>query len=303
MDDNPTNPTGKLPKLRPYQVPPAEQKLRDDKEAAERLERIGELQQESQGAYKPSIGRRLVRFAGWLLLIVVLTAGIGGAVWWYFLREPMAQIATGNTTLQQADPTKATGNDAKAPTKHYESANFGLEFDYPEDWTVTDNSTKLTVVSPPKQSQGGPTSSASNQSQDKSQSPQTVVTIQARQASTPAFKNGSAIAIRASEKISYAKPSPTQRADSYLSFLSYAGSTMEGLDGVYVTGDNGYQVGQAIPQVDIAKADPLITVTFIKCSDSKCLDGGKPLTLSGKIWDDTTFAKPVKAMLQSIVVQ
>jgi cytoskeletal protein RodZ len=304
MDNNPQQPNSEtpsqpgLPKLRPYQIPAAQQKARDEKEATERRERIEELRKEAEAADlgKPKRKHRFLRsvmhFFGWILLIVVLTAG-GGYAGWYFLLKPN-EAAKPSTTSQQAAAAAPEASDANVGTKHYESPNFSLALDYPQDWIVTDSTTRLTIASPVKQLKSGSTTVPNAQ---------TTLTIQAKQASLPAFKNGNATAIRESEKIAYAKPSSTQRANSYLSFLAYAGSATTGLDGVYVTGDNGYQVGQAIPQVDIAKADPSITVTFASCTDSKCSGGGKPLTLSQTLWDDNAFSKPIKTMLQSLVVQ
>lgn len=282
-------PNPPLPKLRPYQLPAAEQKARDEKEAAERLERIKELRRESEG--KPKKSRKFLRFLGWMLLIAVLTAGLGGAGWYYFLREPVKEINQ-EATQQQAAATPPAVTSSQ--TKHYNSSNFSLEFDHPSNWIVTDNTAKLTVAS-----QGVKAKTVSG----TSQMTQVVVTIQPKQASTPAFKAGNATAVRESEKITYTKPSPAQRGSSFISFLGYADSAEKGLDAVYVTGDNGYTKGQAIPQVDVAKADPLITVTFNSCSDAKCSTPGKALTLSPATWDDETFSKPIKDLLQSLVVQ
>ncbi len=279
--------------MRPYQLPAAEQKARDEKEAADRQERIEELRKESLAptTKKKGFWRGFGRFMAWMLLIVILTVG-GGFAGWYFLLRPKTPVKEADTGTSQQ--TVAPAADATTSTKHYESPNFGLQLDYPQDWIVTDNSTKLTIVSPAMQLKSVTGSK---------QTGQVTLTIQNKQASSPAFKAGNAIAVRESEKIAYTKPSQTQRANSYLSFLGYADSSAKGLDGVYVTGDNGYQIDQAIPQVDIAKADPSIIVTFSSCSDSKCATAGKALTLSGKVWDDTAFAKPIKSMLQSLIVE
>jgi len=117
------------------------------------------------------------------------------------------------------------------------------------------------------------------------------------------FTKGNATAVADSEKISYAKPTQTQRANTYISFLNYASSSTTGLDGVYVTGDAGYQKDQAVPSTDIVKIQPVIDVTFLKCSDSKCTGTGTPLTLSLTAWNDANFSKPVKSVLQSLSIQ
>jgi flagellar basal body-associated protein FliL len=284
------------PHLRPYQLPPAEQKARDDRDAADRAERMREMQEEADADNRAKLPKRhrIRNFFLWMLLIVFLTGAIGGGVYWFFLRK-QPSAATDKTSTQTAQPTTAPPPTTEAaPTKSYDSTNFNLSFDYPELWVVTDNTAKLTVVSPAVKLK------AAN---GTSQNSQITVTIQNKQVSTPAFKAGNATAVRESQKIAYAKPSQNQRANTYLSFLNYADATATGLDGVYVTGDNGYTKGQAIPQVDIAKSDPLITVTFTACADAKCASPGKAMTLDPGAWDDSALGKPVTALLQSIVVQ
>ncbi len=301
-DNDPSNsdrpPASHLPQLRPYQIPAAEMKARDDKEAAERQERIEELREESEQlnatGKKRGFWRSFGRFMAWMLLIVVLTTGGGFAGWHFLLRQKTPVASPEANKSQQAIPPVA---DAKVDIKHYQSPNSSLELDYPRNWIITDNATKLTIVSPAMQLKPAVGSK---------QSGQITFTIQNRQASIPAFKSGNATAVHESERIAYAKPSQTQRANSYLSFLGYAdsnASSSKGLDGVYVTGDNGYQIGQAIPLVDIAKADPLITATFTTCSDIKCATIGKPLTLDASVWADASFSKPIKSLVESIIVQ
>ena len=240
--------TPNLPKLRPYQIPAAERKARDEKEAAERQDRIDELRKEAEAAdlglpkRKHRFIRSVAHFFGWILLIIVLTAA-GGYAGWHYLLKPNTPAKTTDSAAQRAAATSAAtpaASSDSAHTKHYESPNFSLSLDYPQDWIVTDTTAKLTIASPIKQLKSG-SSTVQNE--------QTTLTIQPKQVSSPAFKSGNATAIRESEKIAYAKPSQTQRANSYVSFLAYAGaassnSSSAGLDGIYVTGDNGYQIGQ-----------------------------------------------------------
>src|SRR6476620_6923857 len=80
-----------FPKLRPYQLPPSEAKAREERDAADRAERIRELQAETaanEAARGPAKKRHRIRNCLlWMLLIVFLTAAIGGSVYWFVLRK------------------------------------------------------------------------------------------------------------------------------------------------------------------------------------------------------------------------
>lgn len=118
----------------------------------------------------------------------------------------------------------------------------------------------------------------------------------------PEFDKGNAVAVRESEKIAYTKPSSVQRGSTYLSFLQYASSTATSLDGAYITGDVGYQKDQAIPKADFTPVDPVISLTFVKCADNSCTGEGTPIGVATTMWEDASFGKPLKTMLQSLVV-
>src|SRR5690606_27237189 len=94
------------------------------------------------------------------------------------------------------------------------------------------------------------------------------------------FEAGNAQAVRDSERITYARPSPGQRGATYISFASYAGAAVTtALDGIYITGDFGYQKLQAIPAIDVSKVNPIITVTFRQC-DMDCQGTSTPVSVS-----------------------
>lgn len=238
--------------------------------------------------------RKLLHFLGWMLLIVVLTGGAAGAAWYFWLSKE--QKTTPSSSQQETPaPSPQPAAEEEEPTETHTSSAFQLQFDYPQGWKVTEGvDNKIVAVSPATQLK---TVAGSKQTG------QIVMIVQRKQVSLPDFAAGSALAVRESEKIDYKKPSQVQRASTYLSFPSYAASASKGIDGVYITGDNGYQKNQYIPMSDIAKSDPLIMVTFRSCDDDKCATAGKPLTLAASVWDDAAFSKPIKSILQSIVVQ
>jgi len=232
--------------------------------------------------------RKWLRRLTLVLLILVLAGAVAGAgIYWFVLRtEPPAKLKPTKETGQTTPPAPTT--KITTATKRHDSPNFYLGFDYPQDWMVTDSGGGVMTVS-------STVIDLTNAAGQRVKG-QIVLTIKAKDQKLPEFDSGNAFAARASEKISYTKPSPTQRGSTHLSFLRYASSPKaEGdFDGVYITGDTGYQKGQAIPKADFTPVDPLISVTYIK--------GGKPITVSDNMWDNPDYSKPIKAMLQSLSI-
>lgn len=237
----------------------------------------------AQGYYKEPSNRKWI-YAG--VAAVVIIAALA-----YFLlgrskpASPRAATTQSHSTTSQ---TPAATSQIDATTKSYTSPNFNLTFSYPADWTVADNGgTQMTVTSPAMQLKD-PTG--------QTITGQIVMTIaQAGQVPT-AFNSGGGTAVRDSVKVAYTKPTSTQRANTYLSFVQYSATTATGaLDGVYITGDYGYQKGQDVPKVDIGKLDPIISLTFLNST-------GKPMSVANTMWDDPNFSGPLTKMLQSFAI-
>lgn len=226
--------------------------------------------------------------------VVILVAAAAGSYWLgnhqARQKEPPAVIATKRSGSQTKQSTRQT-QTAITPTKNYSSTNYGLSFDYPKTWTVSDTTAKLTITSPPTQL----TTADGNKS-----SVQVVVTMQNPQAAIPGFPANGAVASLASDHVTYKQPSTVQRAQTYVSYLSY--STANGLDALYVTGDNGYQQGQQVPLTDVTKGNPLIGVSFNACPDENCTTP-KATALSANAWKATLTSKDVANLLESIVLQ
>ena len=129
---------------------------------------------------------------------------------------------------------------------------------------------------------------------------QIVFTIRDKQQALPEFDSGNAVAARPSEKIAYVKPAPGQRANTYLSFLRYMDSA-NGLDGIYITGDTGYTLDQAIPKADFVPIEPVVSLTFFRC-DGNCSGDNLAMSITPTSWDDKDFSNPLKALLQSLVI-
>ncbi len=227
------------------------------------------------------IWRKLGISAVVLIAVIVL----GGGIYWLVSGQNSNKKTSQSTQSQNTAPV---ASKIETTTKHYDSSNFNLGFDYPADWTVSDDSENgiLTVKSP-----------ATNLKDSDSQNTNARITmlIRPNTSKLTEFDSGNAISALDSEKIAYTKPTQAQRANTYLSFLRYANST-DGMNGVYITSDNGYKKAQAIPKVDIQKSDPVISVVF------SLSDGKTQLSISIDNWDDSSFSDPIKSMLQSFTI-
>lgn len=241
----------------------------------------------------PKLKRQQKGGKKWLVILAVLVslAVVGGVVYWFFLREPSdTETSTQQNTEQ---PTEAqTSALSSGKTETYDSSRYFLSFDYPDSWDVDETDpTALTVTSPVVSLQA----STGTEQQGK-----VTMKIRAKNTTLAEFEAGDATATKQSELITYTKPTQAQRASTYLSFAAFAGAT-KGLDALLITGDYGYQAGQAVLKTEISQIDPIISVTFDACADSGCSEV-TPMTLSLDQWSDPSFAGVIKAMLQSIAI-
>jgi hypothetical protein len=193
----------------------------------------------------------------------------------------MAQTTNHNETAQMT----------AVPSVHYDSTAYGLGIDYPNNWVVADTADKLNVTSPivnivtPNGQVAG----------------HVIVTIQNQQTTIVGFPSAGATASLASDKLTYKQPTPVQRAQTYLSYLGYTGASS--IDALYLTGDNGYQQGQAIPIDNVVKSNPLVSVTFGKCTTSYCSkDTPTSLMLRADGWSSAQFKTEVLDILQSLTI-
>jgi|GEM_PF-770039 len=231
---------------------------------------------------------------------IVVLALAAGAYWWWGGPMPGDSKKTDNTTqqpvTQNAPQTKTDQSATTKTTEDYSSTTFSLSLAYPSSWTPAEANGVLTITSPVVD-----LTDATGQKQKG----QMVLTVRNKQVLLPEFDKGSAAAVLPSEKIKYTKPSSTQRASTFVSYLQYAETTTKGgLDGIYITGDAGYQYGQTIPKGDIARIDPKISLGFVSCGDGACAKGTPtlPLTISGSSWTGAD-KEAVMAMFASIVLQ
>jgi hypothetical protein len=227
--------------------------------------------------------KRLVKVL--LLLVVVAGLGIGAYVFG-------ARIATKKQPVAKAKTTVPT-DTVKSSTKQYTSNYQDLSFTYPTDWKVAETTDVITATSPAMKLTGYDRQTVTGE---------IVFRVRDKNVVLSEFSSGNATAALNSQIVTYAAPAAGQRASTYASFLNYAGSKGNGIDGIYVTGDTGYQTGQAAPESDLAPIDPVISITFDKCANAKCTGTPTPLTIATSSWKATEFSKPLLAILASLAI-
>lgn len=280
------------------QMPPKPKESDDFEEASKATASDTYEDYEKRKSFSYTAPKHNLRKVLIIVLVVVLLGGAGGGAYWFLIKKDSKDASKKSASNSQQSSGDQSSNEEiiTTETEHYASSGFMLEFDYPKDWKVSEPSDGgvLTAKSP---------ALSLKQADGKTVTGQVVFTIRNKQQTMPEFDKGNATAVIASEKINYAKPSSAQRGSTYLSFLTYAGSVQANrLDGVFITGDVGYQKGQAIPKADFTPVDPVISVTFLKCADQSCSGDGTQIGIDASMWQQTGFGTPTKSMLQSLVI-
>lgn len=219
-----------------------------------------------------------------LVVVLLVLSGAGFVV----MKKRSATHTSSAPTSQAAEQPKPL---LDTTTKRYSSSQFYLDIDIPSDWEIKDEqgSGVMTAMSP----------NVSIPTTGTNTTGKVILTMRNKSQKLPEFDKGNATATINSEKIVYTKPSSAQRGQTYISFLTYPTATSTSLvDGIYITGDFGYQKDQAIPKIDIQKVDPIISVTFMAC-DGTCT---KAIAIAPDAWQSAEFGGVLKKMLQSLTV-
>jgi hypothetical protein len=233
--------------------------------------------------------RKKRRWPRVIVALVLLVAATYGA-YWIGDHQASTPASSQPKTVQKTQHQSAPKQPVAPPVKTYESANFHMVLDYPATWKVTDTVSKLTFASPSLQL---------TQADGTKTSGHVLVTVQPKQTAIARYPADGAVAVLESQKLTYTHPTPIQRAQTYLSLLSYQQS--DGLDALYITGDSGYVQHQLVPLSDVLAGDPLIGASFASCSTPDCASGTvTPLTLLASSWPTASFSSQVVNLLQSI---
>lgn len=227
-----------------------------------------------------------------IFIVIALVLVAGGAAA-YFLTKPKK---TAEMTQAPAQTTQAPEAELVTSTENFVSPSFRLSFDHPTNWKVdeipasADTSAEIVVRSPTiklKDAEG------------KEVSAQVMLRIRPKSNKlTDIAEGANIVALRPSEKISYSQPSSQQRGETFLTYLQHTGA---GLDAVYITGDNGYEKEAFVPKTDLVQSDPIISVSFLNCSDLACnAEAASALSISDTEWEENKFIQQAKTILQSL---
>jgi hypothetical protein len=233
----------------------------------------------------PKKNRRWLKWLAWIIVLAMVALGafklLGGQA-----AAPAKTASTQKTPPPSAQPAPLT-------TQNYESTAFNLSLDYPDSWVVDDKSPDRLVFTSPKMQLK---TAAGKQVAGK-----VSVVITPSGKNLAGFDEGNGTAVRDSQKIKYKNPSPEQRAETYLTFARFVDTASPGMDTIIITGDFGYLVDQAVPQIDMSKLGLVIQATFQQCGQSDCATLA-PMVANAAVWDDPAVQKPVLAILESLSV-
>lgn len=232
---------------------------------------------------------------GWLWLAIVVAALIlAGAGYLAIHRSNMAKPTKKPAAAKHVQSKPVAASPPSIPSSSFTSPSFGMTFNYPQTWNVVDSgaagvsvySTPMTITNATSQ----PVLA------------EVEVTFLKQGSLPPAFGTNTSVAVIDSQKIVFTHPGNNQPAATYISFVQYPSTTIAGgLDGVYVTGNFGYQKDQTIPNSQVAQVDPLIMVTFNSCANSTCsVSTQKPLTIAATDWNNASFSAPILLILSSL---
>lgn len=227
--------------------------------------------------------RRIVKS----VVFVVVIAGLGyGAYYFGSHYHPSSKPAKVVTM------SKKSAAEIASPNQTYTSEYQDLSFAYPSNWKVNETSNTITVTSPTMKLTSYNRHSVTGE---------IIFRVRAQGAALSELSAGDSTAILPSQIITYTSPASDQRGSTYVSFLNFANAKGNGIDGIYITGNTGYQTGQNSPESDIQAVDPVISFNFVKCSNASC-STTEPLTLATSSWNNKTFSDPLLTMLKSLSI-
>jgi hypothetical protein len=229
--------------------------------------------------------RRIIK----VVIVLVVAVGLGVAA--FFLGPDIPHLFSHKAAPAVTKPIAS--KTVTTPTTQYMSTNQNLSFYYPKTWKVSETTDEITATSP---------AVALQTYANKTVSGRILMTVRDQNVPLSEFNAGSAVAVKSSQILTYTNPAADQQASAYISFLNYANSKGTGIDGVYVTGNTGYQTGQEAPASNLAPVEPIIALTFEKCSNNTCAGTTTPLAIATSSWSNKAFTQPLETMLKSFVI-
>jgi hypothetical protein len=186
----------------------------DDSDLKQPLELPGEEEAPKQPHYSVAKPRRSLKKPLIILVVVLVIAAIGYGGYKLFFGSnttpPQTNQAPQQNTSQQATNKLTTGDVPKSTdTKEYKSETLGFTLTYPTTWTVsttTDNGVRVTSPDFKFRTVEGKAVSGNFR---------LYIRTQARESDSKYIGRG--VAIIPSEKLTYTKPTSTQRKDTLVS--------------------------------------------------------------------------------------
>jgi hypothetical protein len=232
-----------------------------------------------------------------VLLGVLVIATLAGGGYWFFKHHKTDKPAVSKTTASQSEPPNTTATDTTGSTTHYVSNgnDLNLEFDYPNDWTIT----------PPSNNNAGDqtitlTSPLSNlTTDDQTEVGKVVLLVRPGTVQLSELSNG-ASAAQASTQIAYSKPTSNQHQYPYLTFLHLGAGAGAAFQEVVVTGTLQFTQGEGITPSGLS-VDPIISASFYRCTTQACTGGGAiPLSITSTEWQDDPLFQQTLTVFESM---
>ena len=233
---------------------------------------------------------KMLRKIATTIVAVVLVIGLGAVA---YIEGPHIGSLLSNKAKAKTPAVVVANNTISAPSQQYMSTNQNLSFNYPPNWKVNETTDEVTAKSPDLRL---------TDDNGQSVTGQVILTVRDKNVPMSEFKSGNALAVMASQVINYSAPAADQRGSTYLSFLKYANSKGNGISGVYVTGNTGYQLNQQAYAADFGPVDPVIALNFVSCGDSSCSGSTTPISISLKSWSVNGFSSPLLKILESFSI-
>lgn len=223
-------------------------------------------------------------------IIIVIILALAALFVVHHKKTTTKKTTTVSTSTNISKKTTSTFGLSFTPSTSYNSTNFNLEVNYPSNWQINETASDLTILSPATNLKDG---------QGQLVSGKILVSVFNQGQIPAAFGSGASVAVLTSTTVSYTNPTMDQAAQTYITFVQYPSTTIHGgLDAVYVTGNYGYTAGQNIPNSDINNVDPLVIVSFLKCSGSNC-SSTSDLTIASSQWNNSGFSNLIESIVKN----
>ena len=222
------------------------------------------------------------------IALIVIVLGVFALLHYTNHKTPKRQ----NSSTHKSSPAVSTKSPAtNVPTTNYTSTAFNFTVTYPTTWTVSAQGNSSVSISSP----------AMSLTSDLGKTVKGEVVFNVfNQGQLPAAFGSSSVAVLDSQDLNFANPTSYQAAQTYISFVQYPATTVKGgLDGIYVTGNNGFVKDGSISGAQVNQVSPLIYFNFVLCKNQAC-SNTVPLTVSSTIWNSSSFSTEIDNIVKSL---